>query len=210
MKKLVLILIATLSMIVAQSAYADEEADSIGLSGGTFFGPVSDQLCAASCDTFNLCKMAYYITDGPKRGNCYFSRNSKPNAKLKAKYGIFSKKASKWLSKADIVAQKSNEAGKIKSASVKKSRKKTFKDPQIETGYGFRLLNVCNKPGGKRNCGKFAAEKFCKKKGYSDVLKYRKNSYISGNTAHISNGKICDDLDYDCVGFESITCYNYF
>ena len=189
-------------MMVAQSAYADEEADSIGLSGGSFLGSVTDSLCVATCASFNLCKMAYYITDGPKRGNCYFSGNSKPNAKLKAIYGIYSKKAGKWLSKADIVAQKSNEAGK-------KSRKKVFKAPQIETGYGFKLLNVCNKPGAKRNCGKFAAAAFCKKKGYSDALRYRKNSYISANTAHISNGEIGNDLDYDCVGFKSITCYNY-
>jgi len=46
MKKLVLILITALSMMAAQSAYADEEADSIGLRGGSFLGSVTDSLGA--------------------------------------------------------------------------------------------------------------------------------------------------------------------
>ncbi len=202
MKKLALILITAISMMVAQSAYAAE--DNIGLRFGVSVPANSMEQCAATCISLQQCQLAYFVTAGPKKGQCYVTVNPKPNANLKAKYGIYSKKAGRLLSRADFPAKKSNAAVKSKSVPAKKPHEKVFEAPRV----GSYLLNVCNKPGATRNCGGYAAAAFCRKKGYSDVLSYRKNSYRSNNSAHISNGKACDDYRYKCVGFQYITCYN--
>ena len=171
MKKLALILLATLSMMAAQSAYAAE--DNIGLRFGVSVPANSMEQCAATCISLKQCQLAYFVTAGPKKGQCYVTVNPKPNANLKAKYGIYSKKAGKWLSKADIVAQKPNVARKNKSTPAKKPREKIFKEPRIGN-FDIYVLNVCNKPGATRNCGGYAATAFCKKKGYTRAYSYRK------------------------------------
>ena len=205
MKKLALILITALAMMAAQSAYAAE--DNIGLRFGVSVPANSMEQCAATCISLKQCQLAYFVTAGPKKGQCYVTVNPKPNANLKAKYGIYSKKAGRLLRRTDFPAVKPKVAVKSKSAPAKKPREKVFKEPRIGN-FDIYVLNVCNKPGATRNCGGYAAAAFCKKKGYSDVLSYRKNSYRSWNTAHISNGEKCTGYKYDCFGFESITCYN--
>lgn len=78
----------------------------------------------------------------------------------------------------------------------------TYTDPMIRAANGeFVLLDWCREWG--TNCGKPAAEAYCKNKGYAFAGKFEA-SESNGRTGIITSGAICaGEL---CTGFRKVSC----
>jgi len=86
-------------------------------------------------------------------------------------------------------------------AQTNRSRGRVFTNPTIN---GYRL-DICREWAA--NCGKPAADAFCRQMGYRGASSYQPDNDIGARTPTrvISSGQICRDAY--CDGFRSITCY---